>query len=235
MPKLARSHLSAPLTAAALALALGLSGPAAAQDSATTPATPAAPAQGGGAETATPPADATPPAGTAEAPANPNQLNMGQGPAEGGVGSTYISANHGDWAVRCARAAQGRDPCQLYQLLKDAQGNSVAEVSLFALPAGQQAAAGATIITPLETLLTQQITLQIDNQQPRRYPFAWCAPVGCISRIGFTQPEVDQLKKGNKATITIVPVAAPDQKVVLNVSLKGFTAGFDAVTAINKP
>lgn len=153
--------------------------------------------------------------------------------AEASVGSTYVASVHGDWQLRCVKTEDGKDPCQLYQLLKDAQGNNVAEFSIFALPAGQQAAAGATIITPLETLLTQQVTLQIDSAAAKRYPFGWCAPVGCIARVGFTQAEVDQLKKGSAATLSIVPVAAPDQRVNLTISLKGFTAGYDAVAKAN--
>ena len=43
-----------------------------------------------------------------------------------------------------------------------------------------------------------------------------------------------QFKKGANATMTIVPFVAPDQKVELKVSLKGFTAGLDAVAAANK-
>lgn len=202
---------TSPLIAAASALFLSCGAPALAQDA----AAPAAP-------------DAAP----AQIP-DPNQLQTGE-PAENDIGSTYVASTHGDWSVRCVRTADGQDPCQLYQLLKDDQGNSVAEFSLFALPAGQQAAAGATIITPLETLLTQQITLQVDEQAARRYPFSWCAPVGCIARVGFTQPELDQMKRGNAAVMTIVPVAAPDQQVRLTVSLRGFTAGFDAVEAANR-
>ncbi len=114
------------------------------------------------------------------------------------------------------RTEDGADPCQLYQLLKDGQGNSVAEISMFTLPAGQPAVAGATLITPLETLLTQQIGLQIDGGTAKRYPFTWCAAIGCIARVGFTQEEIDQFKKGAKAVVTIVPVAAPDQKVELD-------------------
>jgi invasion protein IalB len=133
------------------------------------------------------------------------------------------------------RTADGSDPCQLYQLLKDAQGTSVAEISLFPLPPGQQAIAGATIVAPLETLLTEQLTLAVDGATPKRYPFTWCAPLGCIARVGFTQAEIDGFKKGAKATMTIVPVAAPDQKVVLDISLKGFTAGFDAVAKTPAP
>ncbi len=59
--------------------------------------------------------------------------------------------------------------------------------------------------------------------------------MGCIARVGFTQAEIDGFKKGAKATLTIVPVAAPDQKVALDISLKGFTAGFDAVSKTRPP
>lgn len=164
------------------------------------------------------------PAANADAPA----LSMGQETAT--VGSAYLAATHGDWQVRCMRTEDGSDPCQLYQLLDDAEGNNVAEFSLFDMPQGQQAAAGATIITPLETLLTQHITLQVDDQPAKIYPFTLCGQVGCIARVGFTAEEVEAFKKGTKATLTIVPAVAPDQKVTLDLSLKGFTAGLAAVT-----
>jgi invasion protein IalB len=118
-------------------------------------------------------------------------------------------------------------------LLKDGGDNAVAEISMFGLPAGQQAVAGATVIAPLETLLTADLTLSVDAGKARKYPFSWCSPIGCVARIGFTQEELDGFKKGNEATITIVPVVAPDQKVELKVSLAGFTAGYDSVNKAN--
>ena len=151
-----------------------------------------------------------------------------------GPGSTYVAASFEVWEQRCVRANEGGvDTCQLYQLLKDAKGNSVAEITLFGLPEGQEAAAGATVIAPLETLLTEGMLLQIDAAKPKAYPFTWCSSIGCVARIGLTAGEVDALKKGNKATLTIVPVVAPTEKVLLDVSLKGFTAGFTAVNDAN--
>jgi invasion protein IalB len=85
-------------------------------------------------------------------------------------------------------------------------------------------------VVPLETLLTEQLTISVDGAQPKRYPFTWCAPLGCIARVGFTQAEIDGFKKGAKATILIVPAGAPNERVNLDLSLKGFTAGFDAVS-----
>lgn len=175
----------------------------------------------------------------APAPATPapaaDNLSMGETVAqENGPGTTYTKDVHGDWEVRCIRAPEGqKDRCELYQLLQDGDGNSVAEITLFGLPPGQQAAAGATIVTPLLTLLTQQITLQVDDGTAKRYPFTWCGQVGCYARVGFTADEIAAFKRGNTAKITIVPVAAPDTTVELPVPLSGFTAGFDAVNEAN--
>ena len=155
-------------------------------------------------------------------------------PVEGGppqVGETYIREAFGDWSLRCLKAETGEDPCQLYQLLKDADGNAVAEISMFPLPEGGQAAAGATIVAPLETLLTEQITISVDGTGARRYPFTFCNQAGCVARVGFTAEEVAQFKAGAEASMRIVPAAAPDQEVVLKISLVGFTAGYDGTAA----
>ena len=175
--------------------------------------------------------ETTAPETTAPADGASGDLSLGtEAKAADGVGTTYTAATFEKWEQRCMRTADGADPCQLYQLLQDAEGNNVAEVSLFALPPGQQAVAGATIVAPLETLLTEQLTIAVDGAQPKRYPFTWCAPLGCIARVGFTQAEIDGFKKGAKATVSIVPAGAPDERVNLDLSLKGFTAGFDAVS-----
>jgi invasion protein IalB len=166
-----------------------------------------------------------------EAPALPGgELALGEPVAgEAGIGDPYIGAEFTDWVLRCVRTESGNDPCQLYQLLSDANGNSVAEISVFPLPAGQQAEAGVTIITPLETLLTEQVTVSIDETQAKRYPFTFCAAVGCVARIGLVADEVEAFRRGTAAQVRIVPAAAPDREVVLRVSLAGFTAGFQAL------
>ena len=144
---------------------------------------------------------------------------------------SYIGNTHGDWELICVELADEPDPCQMYQLLRDAEGNATAEITLVPLPPGQEAAAGATILTPLETLLTAQLVMQIDDGQAKVYPFTFCAAVGCIARVGFTAEEVDAFRRGAAATWTVVPVAAPDQQVDLTMSLIGFTAAFEELSA----
>ena len=171
------------------------------------------------------------PATVADAP-NDSNLSMGTDAAKAdGVGSNYVAAKFEQWEQRCVKTADGADPCQLDQLLKDAQGNSVAEYSMFPLHDSGQAVAGATIVVPLETLLTDNLTLTIDTGKAKIYPFSFCTKVGCVARVGFTADELAQFKKGANAVLTIVPVVAPKEKVTLTLSLIGFTTGFEAVAA----
>lgn len=209
----------------AIALVLGLAAPAAfAQDATATDGA------------ATPPPAAEAPAATA--PAAGDATAQTPAPAEApaadkkpdGPGSTYIAKTFDDWSLQCVHTEDGNDPCQMYQLLKDEKGNNVADISLVALTGSAKAVAGATIMTPLETLLTQGLVLKIDTNEPRSYPFTFCAPVGCFARVGLTAEELATFKKGNKVSMTVVPVAAPDHPVTVAISLKGFTAAYEAVT-----
>ncbi|WP_342071133.1 invasion associated locus B family protein [Yoonia algicola] len=146
------------------------------------------------------------------------------------VGEPYEREVFGDWSLRCIKAEEGDDPCNLYQLLSNEDGVAVSEFNLFPLAEGQRVAAGATVVVPLETLLTQQLTIAVDGANARRYPFTFCNRAGCVARIGFTQAEVDEFKRGSTATVRLVPAQVPDAEVVLDVSLTGFTAGFNALS-----
>ncbi len=227
---------------AALAAILMLAGPAypqttapAAEAPATqTPATeaPVPAAEAPAAETPAteaPAAEVPAPTGTPAAPAAPGgELAVGE--ALGGGPEIYVRETQGDWEIRCLRAPEGQeDPCQMYQRLPDQQGNPTADVNIFDLPDGNEIVAGATILTPLQTLLTAQVTMTIDAGQPRRYPFSFCDQSGCYARMGFTAEDVAALKRGSKATIVVVPALAPDQKAEMTMSLAGFTAGLAAV------
>jgi invasion protein IalB len=151
-----------------------------------------------------------------------------------GVGQPYAREVNGAWELRCLKVAEGEEPCQMYQMMDDGQGAPVAEISMFRLEPGGRAVAGANIIVPLETALSEQLTLAIDGGPARRYPFAFCGPVGCFVRVGLTEADVTAFKRGSMAKLTIVPALAPDQQVTLDMSLEGFTATFDEVTILDQ-
>lgn len=180
-------------------------------------------------------APATPDTGTA-APAEAPADATAAAPAADGIGEPYVQETFDAWQLRCVRTEDGSDPCQLYQLLKEKESDKpISEISIVALPDGGEAVAGATVIVPLETLLTQQLNITVDSGKTKRYPFTFCTEVGCVARVGFTKEDIDSFKKGNIAKISIVPVADPTRTVDVDISLKGFTAGFEAVTKANAP
>ncbi len=78
------------------------------------------------------------------------------------------------------------------------------------------------------------MTLQIDGGAPKRYPYAFCNQLGCYSRIGLTEEDVNAFKRGREAVMTIIPALAPDQEVKLTMSLEGFTASYDKVSVIDQ-
>ena len=241
------------LTLLASAALLALSTPLAAQDTdapATTQApatteTPGAP-EGSDApeapESAAPAPEASEPDApeTTDAPEQPGEAAAAEQPAAPATpgdaeqaerpGQPYVAETHGDWALRCMRVAEGEtEPCQLYQLLEDDDGNAVAEVTVLPLAPDAQAAAGVTVVAPLETLLTEQLSLSIDGGQTARYPFGFCNRAGCVARFGLSDQQLAAFKRGRAGDLRIVPASAPDQDVNLTLSLSGFTAGFEAV------
>lgn len=163
------------------------------------------------------------------------ELSLGEDAnATPAVGQPYRAEEIGDWDLRCVKSEADTDPCQMYQLLSDSQEAPIAEFSLFRLPEGGRAVAGATIVVPLETALQQQLTIVVDGGEARRYPYSFCNTVGCYARIGLTNQDVTAFKRGNSAKLSIVPIAAPDQKVEVVLSLSGFTAAFGKVSIIDQ-
>lgn len=204
-----------------------------AADAATTDGAAEAPATDAAATTDSPaPADATsePATDAAAAPATPEAPAAPAAAAEPQIGAFYVDSTHGDWTLRCQRTPDGKDPCELYQLMRDGEGNAVAEISM--IPLEGKAAAGATLVAPLETDLVPGIGFKVDAGKQQAYPFSFCAPVGCVSRVGFTQAELDALKRGKQVTVSLLPYGVgPDERVELGLSLGGFTAAWDALKA----
>jgi len=187
------------------------------------------------AETQSPQTDAAPAPAEAETPAANPVAGLDTGREVTDDNTPYVRETHGDWALRCfpnETGDQADDLCQMYQLLTEDAGNPVAEFSLYRLENAGNIVAGATLAVPLGTLLTEEVKLSVDDGKPKSYAYSYCTMAGCFSRIGLAQADIDAMKRGAKATIEIVPAQAPTQKVRIDVSLSGFTAGFEAASAL---
>jgi invasion protein IalB len=164
-------------------------------------------------------------------------LDLGQ-PVDDGtpqIGDRYLKEEFGDWDLACIKTETDEDPCSLLQILTDPNGNPMAEVSMFRISQeGGQAVAGATVIVPLETLLTTALTISVDGAPGKRYNYSFCNQLGCVAQIGFTQGDIDAFKKGTEAIFSLRPAPAPDQLIEMKLSLKGFTAGYDVVDVVSQ-
>lgn len=204
------------LTSLSLAALLAMATTLSAQDTGTTAAPAEEPAEGA-AQT------------DGEAPKAAVGLDTGRVVQEN---PAFIREEHDDWQIKCFPTEAEEDLCQMYQLLTEEAGNPVAEFSIYRLPPGGPVVAGATLAVPLGTLLTEEVKLSIDDGKAKSYAYSFCTMGGCFSRIGLSQADVDALKNGVTATLEIVPAQAPDQKVRINASLKGFTAAFEAASVL---
>lgn len=139
----------------------------------------------------------------------------------------FTKATHGDWQIRCTTSTT--EHCVLYQLLKDASGTPVVEITMVKLPAGGEAVAGVTAVTPLGTILTNGFAMQVDENPPRQYPYAWCTQNGCFARFGLVADAVAQMKAGSGGIVALFSLSQPQQPIRLALSLSGFTAGYDAL------
>jgi invasion protein IalB len=146
------------------------------------------------------------------------------------IGQPYLGSNEKDWDVICIKSDQETDPCEIRQLVLDQNKDPMIEITLERISGQQGAVAGATVIVPLETILTVPLTLAIDGAKGKQYPYTFCNSVGCIARIGLTQSDVNAMKRGKMAELSLSHLTVSDRLVTIPVSLSGFTAAYDKAT-----
>lgn len=156
-----------------------------------------------------------------------SDLDLGQsGPR---IGEQYVKEQTGDWNISCIKTNEDDDPCAMVQILNNQQGDPIAEVSIGKLPEGGAAVAWANVVVPLETLLQAQLAVSIDGAPRKLYNYHHCVPIGCVAQLGFTQGDIDAMKAGSTAVLSLVPARLPDQVLNMDMSLSGFTAAFDGL------
>lgn len=209
------------LLAAALGLAAAV--PVTAQDT-------AAPTEAPAAAESEPAADAAAPETTAAEDETAAEGEAEAAPAEAAEPAQpqITTTRHGDWEVGCL---EGTTNCEMQQLALDSDGNPVILARVVRLPAGSEAEGLAIFNTPLGTLLQPGLGFQIDSGERAALPFEWCVQEGCIVRLGLRSEDVAAMKRGRAANLTVASIAAPDQPLTLTLSLSGFTAAYDSMTA----
>ena len=145
------------------------------------------------------------------------------------IGQYYVADTYKDWQKLCLTTGQAVEPCYMYQLIEDDTSHPTAEFTILKVNEEEGISAAATIMTPLETLLTRKMSLSVDGQDVREYPYSWCDRRGCYARVALTDDDIFGMKKGRAGYLEIESIAAPGKVIRLKFSLSGFTDAFGSL------
>jgi len=171
------------------------------------------------------------PAQPAQPAAPAAQSSSAQTPAQPArpSGADVKRTNFKSWEVACLA---DNSNCAMAQIGEDGSGNPVLEMVIRKLPepleaGGEVAVAVLDVITPLGVVLTEGLSLQIDNGDAAIAPFQVCTEQGCLVREPIAEELINRLKRGNGAQVTVI--AANQGVVNSSISLSGFTAAYNSL------
>lgn len=132
-----------------------------------------------------------------------------------------------DWTARCEKPDDKRPQrCFIFQVIKDKKSDQpLLQMAVGYLPENNQPAAIYTV--PLGVALIKGISIKIDNQELGRVAYETCIQGGCIAGFLLTPERLEAFKRGSKSQLTLYD--ATGKAIDLEISLKGFTAGLNAL------
>ena len=141
-----------------------------------------------------------------------------------------LKKKHGDWEVRCL---EGTNTCAMSQVGKTSDGKrailiTIQRISGAKTKDGKKIEAAMTSQTPLGILLPYGLRIKIDKDKVVPLPLARCLPAGCVSQAPMLGEAVTKMKKGSKAVYGFFL----EKEILVNISLKGFTAAFDSLAPV---
>lgn len=135
-----------------------------------------------------------------------------------------------DWAVRCGQLGEeqgNREVCEMLQRVSvEETGQPVMEMAVGYVPDTSEPVAVFTL--PLGVRLPPGVQIQVDDQEPSRFPMQLCMNQGCRADLLLDDELLAQLRRGRQAEITVLDPGG--QPVVLPVSLIGFTSALERIT-----
>ncbi len=131
---------------------------------------------------------------------------------------------YSDWTAACAELEGGSQCFAIFHASDEDDGSAFLEVR--PNPGNEDVPAVATLQVPLGVWLTSGVIWQVDRKDERVSPVLYCTPDGCISQVGITKDELDDMKRGRRLNIT-VNSPDPDTPYKARISLRGFRRAFD--------
>ena len=133
-----------------------------------------------------------------------------------------------DWRLECQKP-EGADKeiCQISQSIVYKEDNRPVLHMAVGYTANDNSPA-AIINLPLGISLPPGVSLAVDKGEPKRLPIEHCLPAGCRAYLVLDEELLAALKRGLEAQVTFRDLTR--RPVTVPVSLKGFTAGFNALS-----
>ena len=133
-----------------------------------------------------------------------------------------------DWTITCI-ADPDNELGQLcsasHRTINDQTQKPVLEIQVGFPPDGTPAR--AVIRVPLVVLLEPGLRLQVDEGDPRVFPYEICRPRGCEVYLQMDQALYAAMSSGAAGKVTVRVL--PGQNVTVPFSLKGFTAALSSL------
>ncbi len=145
-------------------------------------------------------------------------------------GASTLQETYQDWTVSC-QSQKDTAVCAMRQDQSSSQtGQRVLAAELRNVAGGK---VSGVILMPFGLDLAKGATLKIDDAKGRALAFSTCLPQGCLAPVDFEAGEVAAIRKAQAFNLTATALS-PSQPVAFKVSLKGFGAALDRITALTK-
>lgn len=135
-----------------------------------------------------------------------------------------------DWTARCnSGEAQTQQSCVLEQIVfsQDGERPMLRAAAGFLQESEGKPVPAVLITVPLMVALQEGLAVSVDKKGAFVAPYHHCNPEGCVAGLPLDEKVLTAFRKGSDATIRLIAVNG--DVMDLNLSLRGFTAGYNAL------
>ena len=136
-------------------------------------------------------------------------------PSDGGTG----------WRIECANDGKALDCRTINRVHQRDTQQLIASVAI-RLPRGVKKAF-VMIELPLGIQVAENVTLQVDDKTPERYPIQTCTQTGCLVGAPATDALIGALRGGHEVKVAFRSLSS--QTVTVTLPLAGFGLAYDRI------
>lgn len=144
-------------------------------------------------------------------------------------GASTLQETYQDWTVSC----QSQKEATICAIRQEQSSSQTGQRVLTAELRNVGGKVDGVLLMPFGLDLAKGASLKIDEAAGPNLAFSTCLPQGCLAPVSFDAKQVAALKAGTNINITTTALS-PSQPVAFKISLKGFGAALDRISALTK-